>query len=144
MSTIEFNFEGNSTIIQCTPDEKITNIIERLANKLDKKNENLYFVYNGGMVKEELTFQELANKSDKESNKMSMLVYARDEQTEEEDESLKKSEYIICPKCKECARISVDNYKLGLYACKNGHKVNDISIKDFEQTQNINEAKIVC
>ena len=144
MSTIEFNVEVNSTIIQCTPDEKITNLIERLANKLDKKNENLYFVYNGGMVKEELTFQELANKSDKESNKMSMLVYARDEQTEEEDESLKKSEYIICPKCKECARISVDNYKLGLYACKNGHKVNDISIKDFEQTQNINEAKIVC
>ena len=94
MSTIEFNFEGNSTIIQCTPDEKITNIIERLANKLDKKKENLYFIYNGGMVKEELTFQELANKSDKESNKMSMLVYARDEQTEEEDESLKKSEYI--------------------------------------------------
>ena len=144
MSTIEFNFEGNSTLIQCTPEEKITNIIERLVTKLDKKKEDLYFIYNGGMVKEDLTFQEQANKSDKESNKMSILVYAKDDPTEEEDESLKKSEYVICPKCKECARISVENYKFGLYDCKNGHKVNDISINDFEQTQNINEAKIVC
>ena len=144
MPTIEFNFEENITLIQWIPDEKITNIIQRLVTKLGKKKDDLYFIYNGGMVKENLTFQEQAKKSDKEYNKMSILVYAKDELTEEEDESLKKSEYIICPKCKECASISVDNYKLGLYACKNGHKVNDISFKDFEQTQNLNEAKIVC
>ena len=27
---------------------------------------------------------------------------------------------------------------------KMAHKVNDILINDFEQTQNINEAKIIC
>ena len=73
------------------------------------------------MVKEDLTFQEQANNTDKEKNKMSILVYSRNDlNKEEEDEFLKKSKYIICPKCKESARISVDNYKLGLYDCKNG------------------------
>ena len=80
---------------------KVTYIIERLVTKLEKKKDDLYFIYNGGMVKEDLTFQEQANNTDKEKNKMSILVYSRNDlNKEEEDEFLKKSKYIICPKCK--------------------------------------------
>ena len=144
MTTIEFNFEGNPLIIQCTPEEKISNIIERLATKLDKKKEDLFFIYNGKMIEDNLTFIEQANENDKKRNKMSILVNKKNESIEEDDESLKKSEYIICPLCRERARINIDNYKLEFYDCKNGHKVNNILINDFEQSQNINEAKIIC
>ena len=57
---------------------------------------------------------------------------------------MKKSKYIICPKWTESARILIDKYKIGIYDCKNGHKVPYISINDFEQTQIIDESKIKC
>ena len=72
---------------------------------------------------------------------MSIIV---NKKLDEEEESLKKSEYIICPECKESSRIIVDNYKFGFYDCKNNHKIDNILINDFENTQNINEAKIKC
>ena len=142
MSTIEFNFEGNLITIQCTPEEKMGEIIKRLITKLgNKKKEELYFLYGGGMLDENLTFNEQANENDKKRNIMSIIV---NKKIDDEDESLKKSEYIICPECKECSRIKVDNYKFGFYDCKNNHKINNISINDFENTQNINESKIKC
>ena len=48
-----------------------------------------------------------------------------------------KSREIICPKCLEIINIKIDNYKLSLYDCKNGHKINDINFKDFPITQKI-------
>ena len=142
MATIEFNFEGNTIIIQCSPEEKIKYIINKLIAKLEnKKKEELYFLYGGGIVDENLTFIEQANENDKKRNKMSIIM---NKKIDEEEESLKKSEYIICPECKESSRIIVDNYKFGFYDCKNNHKIDNILINDFENTQNINEAKIKC
>ena len=57
---------------------------------------------------------------------------------------MKKSKYIICPLCKEKARINIDNYKIGLYGCKKGHDKNIVLINNFEQTQTIDEAQIKC
>ena len=54
-----------------------------------------------------------------------------------------KSEYIICPECKENSRITIADYKLGLYDCKNGHKINNILINDFNKTQIIDETKTI-
>jgi len=54
---------------------------------------------------------------------MSVLVNEKaDDEGENEEESFKKSKYIICPECKENARILIDNYKINIYDCKNGHK----------------------
>ena len=94
MASIEFNFEGNIIIIQCSPEEKIKDIINKLIAKLEnKKKEELYFLYGGGMLDENLTFNEQANENDKKRNKMSIIVNKKID----EEESLKKSEYIICP-----------------------------------------------
>ena len=51
---------------------------------------------------------------------------------------------IICPKCKENARILIKNYKFGIYECKNGHSLNDILINNFIKTQFINKGEIIC
>jgi len=143
MALVEFNFEGRELNIQCTLDEKFKEIIKRFTLKLGEKKEDLYFIYGGGTLKENLTFNEQANENDKERKKISILVNKKIE-NDLEEESLKKSKYIICPECKECARIIVDNYKIGFYDCKNNHKINNILINNFENSQNINEAKIKC
>ena len=76
MATIEFNFQGNSTIIQCNPEEKMKKIIDKLLMKLGGKNkEELTFLYNGQIVDENLTFNEQASEMDKRKSKMSILVF---------------------------------------------------------------------
>ena len=144
MSSTEFNYEGTTINIQCNPEEKMEEILQRFSTKVGKSIDNLLFIYNGGIVNADLTYSSQINKSDKERNKMSILVNLKPDEEKNEEESLKKSQYIICPQCKESARILIDNYKIGIYSCINGHKIDNILISDFEQTQNYDEAKIKC
>ena len=143
MSAVEFHYEGNSVDIQCNSDQKMEQIINKYTTKIRKKPENLNFIYSGEIVNKELTFDAIVNKLDKKRNKMSVLVNNIFEK-DYDYKSLKKSLYIICPECKENARISIDNYiKITIYDCKNGHKVN-ISIQDFDKSQNYDQSKIIC
>ena len=54
-------------------------------------------------MQENLTFDEHSNEQDKERKKMSIIVNNKtndnDNKTIEKEESLKKSKYIISPKC---------------------------------------------
>ena len=144
MSEIEFIFEGTFIIIQCKSEEKFEEIIKRFIIKAGKKKDELIFIYGGGFIDENLTFNEQANEMDKSRNKMSIIVSKKNEKNLDEQSSFKKSNYIICPKCKESARILINNYKIELYNCKKGHKTNDILINDFDKTQNLEETEIIC
>ena len=144
MSQAEFNYEGTILNIQCNPEEKMEDIINRFTAKIGKKKEEVYFIYSGGIIKEELTYNTQINENDRKRNKMSIWVNNKTNDDEEDDESLRKSQFIICPNCKESARILIANFLIEIYECKNGHITKNILIKDFEQTQNINEAKILC
>lgn len=145
MTEVEFDYEGRKLIIQCNPEEKMEDILNRFVSKEGKNKEEFYFMYGGSIVKEELTFENTANKLDKERNKMSILVNRNTEiDTNHNEECLKKSKYIICPECKESARILVENYQIEIYDCKNEHEISNLLINDFEQTQNYDEAKIKC
>ena len=140
----EFNYEGSIIIIQCNPDEKMDEIIQRFTSKVGQKKEELDFMYGGGLINDNLTFINQANESDKNRNKMSILVNNRVGNNMDQESSLKKSKYIICPECKESARIDVNNFKFEIFGCKNGHQTNNILINDFEKSQKINESKIIC
>ena len=143
MAEIEFNYEGSKINIQCNPEEKIEEIINKFIAKIGKNKSELYFLYGGGILNENLTFNTHINEEDKIRNKMSIIVN-NNLDNDENEESLKKSKYIICPKCKESARILIDKYQIEIYECKNGHKEKYISINDFEETQNTDESKIKC
>ena len=52
-----------------------------------------------------------------------------------------KSKGIICPECKENARIFIHDYKFSIHGCKNGHHINDMLINNFTKTQYNN---IIC
>ena len=55
-----------------------------------------------------------------------------------------KSKEIICPICKENIRININNYKIRLFECKNGHIIKNILLNEFENSQYINELLIKC
>ena len=111
---------------------------------MPKKKRDIFFLYSGKTLDEDLTFKEAASSIDK-SNKL-MKVQAWDLLLDlDKSASLKKSNYIICPKCYQKARISIDNnYQICLYECKNNHKSQRIKLKDFEKKQLIDESKIIC
>ena len=46
-----------------------------------------------------------------------------------------KSKKIICPECKENARIFIHDYKFSIHGCKNGHHINDMLINNFTKSQ---------
>ena len=143
MTQVDFNYKGTNIIIQCTPNEKFKKIIDIYIIKSGIKEKDLYFIYNGTILNENLTYNELANESDKNRKMMSVLVYKKEDE-EQSKESLKKSEYIICPVCKESAKININDYMIDIFGCKNGHKYNKLSIKNYEKTQYYNEVEIKC
>ena len=58
--------------------------------------------------------------------------------------SIIKSKYIICPQCEENIKYKINDYKIYLYECKNGHRMNNILLNEFEKTQLIDISKIKC
>ena len=144
MSEAIFNYEGNNTIIQCETKEKMKDIIDRFLIKLENKENNLYYLYNGTKINYELTFYEQANDIDKKRNKMNILVTKKEEDNNEIKEIKEmKSKDIICPECKENTLIDIDNFKIHFHDCKNNHNINK-TLYEFENSQKINLNNILC
>ena len=147
MSEVEFNYNGIITIIKCKLNEKMKNICQYFANEIKINKNEIYFSYNGKagiQFDEELTFEEIINEEDKKRNKMCILVYKNEFIDNEGENEIIKSKEIICPKCGESIRMDIINYKIRLYECKNGHKIENILLDKFEDTQKIDRVKIRC
>ena len=83
----------------------------------------------------------MANKEDKERKQMDILVV---ENTNTEKDLIVHSKEMICPQCGKYILMDINNYKISLYGCENGHTKNDILLNEFENTQLINFSKITC
>ena len=66
------------------------------------------------------------------------------ESDEDKEKILKKSKNIICPICMENARISVEDFIISLYDCRNKHRTDKIQLNEFEKTQHVDQSKIIC
>ena len=143
MVEITFIYEGINTIIQSNINEKIKDIIDKFMSKIEKTENNLIFLYNGSKIKEDLTFIEQANESDKKRLKMNILVYNIDKiENNEKKEIISKD--IICPECKENIFIDIKDFKISFYGCKNNHNINNIILYKYKETQKIDLNKIIC
>ena len=143
MAEVEFIYNGTKTIIQCNLSEKIKDISKRFKDKINLTNKNINFTYNGNLVlNEELKFEEIVNNEDTIRKKMSFIVF--DNLIETKDKDIIKSNEIICPECKENIRMNINEYKINLLKCKNGHNKENILLDEFEETQNINLTDIIC
>ena len=145
MAEIVFNYKGEEITIQCLKEEKMKDIYKRYSIKSKININSVFFLYNGSKVNEEMAFNEIANSIDRQSGKMKILVYDnKNNEIDTPNEGLIKSKQIICPECKENCLMKIINYKIILKGCKNNHQINDISLKEFEKTQYINELEIKC
>ena len=109
-ANVSFDFEGRIVKIQCSTDDKMKDICQKYANKIQRNVNSLIFLYGGSNLNFQLSFKEQTNIIDKERNEMSVLVY-------------KSENDLSCPKCGE---------KINL----NSDKVNDIksSINNINDT----------
>jgi len=149
MSQVEFKYNGLNIVIQCNENEKIKNICQQFCKKAQIDKNNIFFSYSGkagSEFNEELTFNQMINSTDKNENKMTILVNNINEieEKEEKQQSIIKSNEIIFPECGEICKIKFNNYKISLFDCKNEHEINNLSFDEYEKSQNKDISKIIC
>ena len=143
MAQIEFCYNGISTIIQCNLNEKMKDVCQKFKDKAQIGNKNIFYSYDGKVgINEQSTFVKIANSEDKKRKKMNIIVF--ENEIPKEKESMIKSKNIICPECKENIKMDIIDYKIYLFDCKNGHKIENILLDEFEETQKIDLNNIVC
>ena len=140
MASVEFNYDGNIIIIQSNLQDQIKDIINKyiIKSSLDKKS--LLFLYSGNIINEELKLYELMGEEKKDEIK----ILLNKKFNNDNNNSLIKSNYIICPICQENIKYKINNYKIDLYECKNKHTINNIFLSEFERTQYIDISKVIC
>ena len=94
MAKVIFSFNEIETIIQCLKKDKMKNICNKYASKINININSLIFIYGANKINYEISFQEQANSIDKERNEMNILVYKEENENE-----------IKCPKCGEITKI---------------------------------------
>ena len=75
---VKFSYNQREKIIKCSKNEKISSIWRKYASKANVNISEVYFLYNGEQINQDdlnnKTFYELANKIDKESKLMNVIV----------------------------------------------------------------------
>jgi len=124
MSEVKIIYKGYQTIIQYQSNEKMKNIFERFKTKINAGNKELVYLYNGEIIKDgNIIISELASEKI-----FTILAY---DSNNIPSNNIIKSDYIICPICKESAILDEKEYKLIIYGWHNEHITNNILIKNL-------------
>ena len=99
MSKIIFNYQGTEIIIQCSIDKIMKDIFQEFSLKAEIDVNKIYFIYNGNIINEEIYFNQLINKEDRNRKIMNILVNDKSETII--NENICQSKEIICPECKQ-------------------------------------------
>ena len=91
-----FILESIEITVQCLKTETMRTIIQRFVVKAQKSDDSFIYLYNGGQVNLDLTFEEQANQIDRETNQMKILVI------QNENNGFK------CPHCAKEIKLDVD------------------------------------
>ena len=132
MAEVKITYNGCETIIQCQSNEKLKEIFKRFKNKLNVENKEIVNLYNGEIIKDDnkiisqLTSEKIITILAYDSNNIPTNI-----------NNIRKSDYVICPKCKESAILEEKDYKLIIYGCENDHITKNILINEFNNLQNI-------
>ena len=140
MIEVLFLYETQNIIIQCNTEDKLKDVAQKLKIKINEEdNDDLFYVYEGDKINEELTIKQIIK--NKNINQIKILVF---DSSDEENEKKIVSNEIICPICKENILIKIRDYQIDLYGCKNQHKLENVLLYEFENSQKIDLSKIIC
>ena len=127
MSSVEFYYKSYKTFIYCRKEEKMINICRNYCCKLQLDINIVDFIYGGEKVNFESTFSQQIKEKDQMSNKMIIQVVQKSDI---------KPTNLVCPICQEIINIGIKDYKINLFGCKNGHKINNLSFKEYKEKIN--------
>ena len=140
---VEFIIEGKNNrpiVYLYKRNDYIDSILRRYANEIKFNIKELSFEHNGSLIPldSELTLGQINS----EDNLIRFFVSIKENNNNYN--SYVKSQYIICPECKQNCLININDYKISLYNCYKDHSVNSLSINEFIYTQYLNESLIQC
>ena len=139
---VNFNYKGSLITVQGTSEQTMDEMCRKFEGKSRINQNDVYYLYNGNVInRDNNTFNDIVNIIDRERGEINVVV--KNEEEEDEINEI-KCKYVLCPICKEKAQIKLNNYKISIFGCKNGHHIKDMNYEDFEKTQNINESEIIC
>ena len=136
---ITFNYSGVDTLYQCNDTKETFNdIFHKLNNNVNINS--IIFLYSDNQIDGNISISKIINNSNIERNKIDIIVM---DKQKDPDSVYTQSKDIICPKCGECAKLDITDYKI-LLQCKNKHNLENILLNEFENTQKIDISKIIC
>ena len=116
-------------------------IFKRYLIKINKDISEVYFVYNGDKIKEELKLEGINNKD----NEIKILVYnINDTNIKNNEKILKTYIDIICPECGNICLLDIKDYKIILNKCVNKHNTENILLDEFNDLQKNKELNLIC
>ena len=142
MVEVEFDYNQQILVLQAKFEDVFQDIINKYLLKSLLNPNSTYFIANGKQINPQETVGNQMNEMNKSNKKIKVLVQIIEEENTNVQVTV-QSKNIICPKCQEPCRISIDNYQIKLFECINKHSINS-KIKDFPNTQKINISKIIC
>ena len=143
MVEVTFIYNQMSIIIQANLEDLFKNIVNKFIEKSLLEPKEVFFICDGKSINQEKTVESYMNSIDKKNNKLTILVNLPEAQNPSKENIIIQSKDIICPKCKEPCRITLDNYKIKLFDCINYHIIDNINIVDFKKTQQMNISDII-
>ena len=139
---VEFILDGEKRVISylCERNDYIDSILRRYGKQIRRNMKELSFEYNGSLIpiNTELTLGHI----NMDDDLIRFFVTFRGNNNI--CNSFVKSQYVICPECKENCLININSYKVSLSNCRNEHIVNNLSINEFIYTQYIDESLTLC
>ena len=138
MIQIEFIFNQQKIIIQAKSDETFQAVIDRYIQK------SQYFISNGNQINPDQILENIMTDMEKQNQKLKVLVNMIEGKDNDKEQVIIKSKDIICPKCREPCRITLEDCKIKLFGCVNNHINNSIGLLKFPETQKVDISKIIC
>ena len=140
MAQLIFRFNSQDIIHNYQQGEQISSILQSFCHNFGIKRDNFAFLCNGMILNDQSTIQSLTP-----NNNNQIIILVTDIGTSPPTKPvMRQSESIICPICKESIVLSVRDFKVSLFKCKNGHRMDNIPLRKFKETQNIDISKILC
>ena len=126
MSEVKIIYNGYPTIMQIQSNELLKEIFKKFKIKIKAENKELIFLYNDKIIKDEnISISKLT------SEKGIIIIACDSINMNSSDNNLRKTDYVVCPICKESAILKEKDYKLIINGCKNKHITKNILIMNF-------------
>ena len=134
MAKTEVLYNGTKIQIQCDENDKLETIFSKLGQKIEKKEDDLVFLYGGKLVDKNLTFNGLANSLDKERKTVSII--AVDDNDKKDNSTLLKENKELKEKLNE-ANKTIEEQKKEIQELKN--QISMIKSEDMKQINSLNQ-----